>query len=165
MGRLAAGLLAGGLGLRLPCCQLGLVLGLLPFIPLFGAGFDLGAGLRKLRQTLLAARQFIRDRHAVGHIRVLIRQCAVPAGIGVDLRAVERNGAHLEHPHLVRQRQHLHEQTLELLEKAPPKRRDRVVIRMLVRCDEAECHRIVSRPLQLSAREHTRRIPVHQKAK
>src|SRR5258707_8546660 len=40
---------------------------------------------------------------------VLVRQRAVPAGVGVDLGAVQRNGAHLEHPHLARQLQHLHE--------------------------------------------------------
>src|SRR6266852_1958223 len=47
LGRLAAGLLAGGLGLRLPRRQLGLMLGLLSLIPLLGPGFELGAGLAK----------------------------------------------------------------------------------------------------------------------
>ena len=88
----------------------------------------------------------------------------MPASIGVDLRAVERDGAHLEHPHLARQRQHLHEQPLDLLEKAPPKRRDRIVVGMIVRRDEAERHRIVRRPLQLPARKHARRIAVNEKA-
>src|SRR6476660_4750801 len=45
-----------------------------------------------------------------------------PAGIGVDLGAVERHRAQLEHPYLARQFQHLHEQPFDLLEKAPPKR-------------------------------------------
>ena len=49
LGRLACGLVARGLGLRLPRRQLGFVLGGLSFKPLLGAGFDLGAGLRKLR--------------------------------------------------------------------------------------------------------------------
>jgi hypothetical protein len=164
------------------------VLGLLPLVAFLGAGFDLGAGLGKLRQTLLTARQFVRDRHTVrniglirgfgprqqfGHFGlqlrldlagVLIGQCAVPAGIGMDLRAVERHGAHLEHPHLARQRQHLHEQSFDLLEKSPSKRRDRVVVGMVVRSDEAEGHRIVRRPLQLPARKHARRVAVHQNA-
>ena len=56
----------------------------------------------------------------------------VATGIGVDLRAVERHRAQLEHPYLARQCQHLHEQPFDLLEKAPPKRRDRVVIGMVV---------------------------------
>jgi len=55
----------------------------------------------------------------------------------VDLRAVERNGAHLEASHLARQRQHLHEHPLDLLEKPPPKRRDRIVVGMIVRRDES----------------------------
>ena len=32
-----------------------------------GARFDLGARLRKLGQTILTARQFLRDRHAIDH--------------------------------------------------------------------------------------------------
>ena len=73
----------------------------------------------------------------------------------MDLRAVERNGAHLEHSHLARQLQHLNEQALDLLEKAPSKRRDRVVIGMIVRRNEPERNRIVRRPLQLPARKKT----------
>ena len=92
-----------------------------------------------LRQPLLTPRQFLGDRHAVrdirlirrlglrhqiGHFglqlrldlaRVLIRQRAVPAGVGVDLGAVQRHRAHLQHAHLAGQQQHLHEQRLDLL--------------------------------------------------
>ena len=85
---------------------------------------------------------------------MLIRQRAVAAGIGVDLGAIQRHRAHLEHAHLARHRQHLDEQTLDLLEKPPPERGDGVVIGMLVRRDEAERHRVIARPLQLAAREH-----------
>ena len=112
-------------------------------------------------------------RHQLGHFglqlrldlaRMLIGQRAVPAGIGVDLRAVQPDRAHLQHAHLARQSQHLHEQPLDLLEKPPPERRDRVVVGMLVRRDEAERHRIIGRPLQLAARKHPRRIAINQNA-
>ena len=96
--------------------------------------------------------------------RVLIRKRTVPAGIGVDLRAVERHRAQLEHPYLARQCQHLHEQPFDLLEKAPPKRRDRVVIGMVVCRDEAERHRIVRRMLQLPAGKHACGVAVNQNA-
>jgi hypothetical protein len=82
---------------------------------------------------------------------MLIGQRAVAAGIGVDLVP---SRAHLEHAHLARHRQHLDEQSLDLLEKPSPERRDRVVIRMLVRRDEPEGYRVIGRPLQLAAREH-----------
>jgi hypothetical protein len=44
----------------------------------------------------------------------------------------------LQDPHLAGHTQHLHEQCLDLFEEAPPKRRDRVVVGMLVGGDEAE---------------------------
>jgi hypothetical protein len=40
------------------CRQLGAVLRRLPLKAFFGAGFELGARLGKLRQTLFSARQF-----------------------------------------------------------------------------------------------------------
>ena len=69
---------------------------------------------------------------------MLIEQRAVPAGIGVDLGAVERHRAHLEHAHLARHLQHLDEEIPRSPEKLSPERCDRVVIRMLVRRDETE---------------------------
>jgi len=47
-----------------------------------------------------------------------------------------------------------HEQRRDLLEKAPPKRGDRVVIGMLVGGDEAERHGVKGGPFQLAAGEH-----------
>ena len=111
------------------------MLGLLALEAFLGPRLDLGARLGELCQPLLAARQFVGDRQAVGEVRpvrrlglgqqlghfglqlrldlagMLIGQRAVPAGIGVDLGAVERHRAHLEHAHLARHRQHLDEQT------------------------------------------------------
>ena len=142
------------------------MLGRLLLIAFLGASFDLGAGLRKLRHSLLAARQFVGNRQAIrdvglvrsfrprqqfSHFRLqllgdlagmLIRQGAVPAGVGVDLRAVQRNRAHPQHPHLARQFQHLHKQPLDLLEKPPAKRCDRVVVGMVVGGYKAERHRM-----------------------
>ena len=187
-GGLPAGLPAGRRGLGVARRKLGLVLGLLALEAFLGPRLDLRARLGELGQPLLAARQFIGDRQAVGEVRpvrrlglgqqlghfglqlrldlagMLIGQRAVPAGIGVDLGAVERHRAHLEHAHLARHRQHLDEQPLDLLEKPPPERRDRVVIRMLVRRDEAERHRVIGRPLQLAAREHAGRVAIDQDA-
>ena len=131
-----------------------------------------------LRQPLFPPLQFLRDRKTIGNVGligrfglrhqfghlglqllfdlagVLVRQRAVPAGIGVDLGPVQRNRAQLQNPHLARQSQHLHEQALDLRQKPPPKRRDRIVIGMIVRGDEAERHRVIRRTLQLAARKH-----------
>src|SRR3982751_1895609 len=46
----------------------------------------------------------------------------------MDLRAIERHGAQLQHAHLARHQQHLNEQPLDLREKSPPKRRKGVVV-------------------------------------
>ena len=97
----------------------------------------LGAG--DLGQPLLPPRQFLGDLHPVRHLgligrlrltqqighfglqlrldlaRVLIRQRAVAAGIGVDLGAIQRHRAELQHPHLAGHAEHLHEQRLDLL--------------------------------------------------
>ena len=48
----------------------------------------------------------------------------MPAGVGVNLRAVQRHRAHLQNAHLPRQQQHLNEQRLDLFQKPPPERRD-----------------------------------------
>ena len=88
----------------------------------------------------------------------------MPAGIGVDFRAVQSHRAHPEQAHLARQLQHPHEQRFDVLEKATPKRCDGVVVGMIVRGDEAERYQIVGRPLQLAARKHPRRVAVNQQA-
>ena len=166
--------------------QLGAMLRHLLLEAFLGAGFKLGAGLGKLGQTLLTARQFLRNRHAVHHISLIggfrpcqqfghfglqlafdlggmfIGQRAVPAGIGVDLGAIQRHRAKLEQAHLAGQFQHPHEQRFDVLEKAPTKRRNGVVVGMIVRRNEAERHRIIGRPLQLAARKHAGRIAINQ---
>ena len=89
---------------------------------------DLRARLSDFPQALLAPRQFFGDRHPVGNVRgvrrlgfgqqcshfglqlrfdpagVLIGKRAMPAGVGVDLRAVQRDRAHhLQNAHLAPQ--------------------------------------------------------------
>ncbi len=88
----------------------------------------------------------------------------MPAGVGVDFRAVEPDRPHFQHAHLARQQQHLNEQPLDLLEKPPPERRDRVVVGMIVGRDKTERHRVIGRPLQLAARKHACRITINQNA-
>ena len=110
LGRLAPGLLACRLGLRVPRRKLSLMFGLLALKAFSSARLDCCARRGELCQPLLAAPQLIGDRQAVGEVRpvrrlgqqlghfglqlrldlagMLIGQRAVPAGIGVDLGAV-----------------------------------------------------------------------------
>src|SRR5436853_6858688 len=89
---------------------------------------------------------------------------AVAAGGGVDLGAVERDRAQLQHAHLTGELQDLDEQRLDRLEEAPPERRNGVVVRVLIGRNEAERDRIISRPLQLAAGEHAGGVAVDQDA-
>jgi hypothetical protein len=179
VGRLAPGLPAGSLGLRVPRRKLSLMFGLLALKAFPSARFDPGSGLGELCQTLLAARQFLRDRQAVWEVRpvghfglqwrrdpagMLIAQRAVAAGVGVDLGAIQRHRAHPQQTHLARQFQHLDEQPLDLLQEPAPERREGGVVRLLVGRDEAERHRIIGRPLQLAARKHPCGVAIDQDA-
>jgi hypothetical protein len=179
VGRLAPGLPAGSLGLRVPRRKLSLMFGLLALKAFPSARFDPGSGRGELCQTLLAARQFLRDRQAVWEVRpvghfglqwrrdpagMLIAQRAVAAGVGVDLGAIQRHRAHPQQTHLARQFQHLDEQPLDLLQEPAPERREGGVVRLLVGRDEAERHRIIGRPLQLAARKHPCGVAIDQDA-
>ena len=184
--RLAAGLLARGRDLGLAHRHLGFVLGRLARMPLLGPRLDRRPRLRDLTQPLLAPRQFLRNRHPVGNVggvrrlrlgqqvgdlglqlrldlaRVFVGERAVPARVGVDLRAVQPDRPHLQHAHLAGQLQHLDEQLLDLLQETPSKGRYRVVVGMRAAREEAKRNRVVGRPLQLAAGEHPRRITVNQ---
>ena len=78
--------------------------------------------------------------------------------------SVQPDRPHLQHAHLARKQKNLNEQLLDISKKPPPERSDRVVVRMVVGRDEAKRHRIISRPLQLAARKHPRRITINQNA-
>ena len=93
-----------------------------------------------------------------------MRQRAVTAGVGVDLGAIERHGAELQHPHLAGHAEHLHEQRLDLFEEAAAECGDGVVVGMLVGGDEAERYQIVSRTLQVAAGKHADGVAVDNKA-
>jgi len=164
------------------------VLRLLARVSLLGPRLDRRPRLGHLAQTLLAQRQFVGYRHAVGNVghirslrlghqigdlglqlrldlaRMLVGKRAVAARVGVDLRAVQPNRAHLQQAHLAGELKNNDEQLLDILQEAPAKRCDRVVVGMIVRRDEPKRHRVVGRPLQLAAGEHPRRIAVNQQA-
>ena len=88
----------------------------------------------------------------------------MPARVGMNLRPVQSDRAHLQDAHLARQLKNLDEQLLDVLQEPPPKRGDRVVVGMIVGRDEPKRHRVVGRPLKLAARKYARRIAVNQKA-
>ena len=185
--RSAARLAARRLRLRRAGAHLRFMLGLLARKALLGPRLDLRLGRGDAGQALRAPGQLFRHRHPVRHIRgigglrqrhqlgdlglqlrfelarMLIGQRAVPAGVGVDLGAVQRHRAQLEQPGLPRQHQDLDEQPFDLREKPAPERGDGVVVGMIVGGDEAERHRIVSGALELAAREHPRGVAVDQK--
>ncbi len=164
----------------------GLELLLLRFESFGGALRNLGLGLRDGAQAVLAARDLGGHIHAIGRAGSIIllrprqqvldflaqlrldlvgvtpRQRLVLARAGSDLGAVQRNVTELEQLHLARQHQHLHEQRLDLLQKAPPERGQRIVVRMRIGRHKAERHRVVGRALDLAARMHPVGIPVDQ---
>lgn len=164
------------------------MLRLLARMTFLGARFDLRTRFGDLAQTLLAPRQFVGNRHPIGDVRrvrrlgfghetgdfglqlrldlacMFIGKRAVPARVGMNFRTVEPDRTHLQHAHLACEQQHLNEQPLDLLEKAPPERRDCVVVGMIVGGNETKRHRVIRRPLQLAARKYARRITINQNA-
>ena len=108
-------------------------------MPFLGPSLDLRLRLGQLTKALLAPRQFVGNRHPVGNVgrirslgsgqqigdlglqlrldpaHMLIGKRAVPAGVGVDLRPVQPDYAHLQDAHLARQLKNLDEQLLDLL--------------------------------------------------
>ena len=181
-------LAAGPLRLLLSRLDLRPILGLLLLVALPRPHLDLRLGLGNALQTVLAPGQLLRYRHPVRHIRrvrslrqrhqlldlclqlrfelscVLIRQCPVPARIGLHLGAVQSHRPQLQQARLPRQQQHLHEQPFNLGQKPPPEPRDGVMVGMIVGRYEAERHRIVARPLKCPARKHPRGVAVYQKS-
>ena len=185
-GRGAARLLTGAPLLLGSRRQLALMLGLLARQTLRGPRLDLGLRLGNRRQPHLTPFQLLGNRHPVGNIpsirplgkpqqllhfplqllldllRVPVGQRAVPARIGVHLRAIQSHSAELEHSQIVRQLQHLDEQRLELRQEALAKVRDRIVVGMLITGDIAKRHRVVRRTLNRPAGKGLRGVPVHQ---
>ena len=84
-------------------------------------------------------------------VRVVPAHRLVLAGIRLDLGAVQTHIPEVQHPQRPRHHQDLGEQATQAPNKPLAKGCDRVVIGMQVRRDEAECNRLVRRPLQLAA--------------
>lgn len=69
-------------------------------------------------------------------LNVAMGQSAVTRCVGVDLSAVQADGAQLEQLHLLRNVENLNKQTGQLVEKGG----QRVVVGMRAGCNEAEGH-------------------------
>ena len=85
-------------------------------------------------------------------------------GVGVNLGAIERDGAKLEQLHLPGNTQHLHEQRCQLLQKAPAEGAQRVMVGLLVASDIAKSNRVMRRHLDAPARINARRVAVNEQA-
>ena len=83
----------------------------------------------------------------------------------MNLRAIQGHRPQLQHAHLARQKQNLHEQRADLLQKALAEGSNRIVIGMLVGGYEPEGHGVIGGPLQLAAGEHARGIAVDKNGK
>jgi hypothetical protein len=58
----------------------------------------------------------------------------------------------------------LHEEVLQFGQKRAPKRRQGIVVGMLVAGDEAEGHRLIGGPLDLARTEYSSGIAIEQQA-
>jgi len=152
------------------------ILGLLAPIALGGARLDLRHGLPDRSQAYFAPRQFHRNAHALGQrlligglgageqfhdfglqlrldlLRMPVGQRAVARDVGVNLGAIERDRAKPEQLHLPRDAQHLHEQRLDLFEKALAEGAQRIMVGLLVCSDIAKRDRLIARRLNAPAR-------------
>ncbi|KAG1223495.1 hypothetical protein G6F67_009633 [Rhizopus microsporus] len=89
-------------------------------------------------------------------------QGTMARSIGVNLGTVQTHRAQLQQLHFLSHFQHLDKNTGQLIQETAAEARQGVVIRVLVRGDEAKRHRIVGRPLDLAAGEDARGIAVDQ---
>jgi hypothetical protein len=95
-------------------------------------------------------------------VRVPVTERSVLARVGLDLGAIQAHVAYLQQLQGARHLQDLHEQILQLRQEPLAKRRDRVVIGMRVGRDEPKRHRVIGRPLDATAGELPRGVPVEQ---
>ena len=84
------------------------------------------------------------------------------AGIGSNLRPVDRQLAEVPNPGLARQTDHLHKQRLEIRQMTPAKLANRPMARKIPRRQHPKCHVLLQLPRQPSGRKHPRRVPVDQ---
>ena len=82
-----------------------------------------------------------------------------------NLRPVERHVPQPRQPSLSAQLQHLHEQLAQRRQVPLPELRDRVVIRMLIRRQNAECQRAIRRLLDLPRTRNPDAVAVQQQTR
>jgi hypothetical protein len=80
----------------------------------------------------------------------------------MDLGPIQANRAQLQDTRLLREQEHLDEELLELLQKRPSKRRQRIVIGMEITSNEAERHCLIGGALNLARAEHSCSIAIQQ---
>jgi hypothetical protein len=127
-------------------------------------GCDPDLGLCHRQEPLLPAFDLGRQAHAIGDVcpvgllrqgqqflyfvfelrfdllDVPMRERAVARGVGVNLGAIQADGAQLQQLHLLRQFQHLHKNARQFVQKTPPEPGQGVMIRVAPRRNESECH-------------------------
>src|SRR5260221_13100140 len=69
-----------------------------------------------------------------------------------------------QHPRLLGEHEHLHEEVLEFLQKGMPKRCECIVVGMEIACDEAKGHRFIGRSLNLTGTEDSYGIAIQKQA-
>ena len=93
----------------------------------------------------------------------LVAHCLVLRRVGFDFGAIQRDVSQLDQTQLSGHLKHLHKETGKRLQMALAKRRDAVVIGMLVRAEHAEGHLIVCRTFDLARRRFAHAVRVEQK--
>lgn len=106
--------------------------------------------------NLLLEAPFSVDHPSVAHRLVLGR-------VGIDLGTVDGDVPELDQSRLLAQPKHLQEQPREGAQVLLTKRRDAVVIRMLVARKNAKRYILIGRPLNLARRPHANAVRVHEK--
>ncbi len=69
-----------------------------------------------------------------------------------------------QHPHLLRDQQHLHDRVLDLGQECPPKVGQRVMVRMQIPGNIPHGHTLVGRTFQLPAAEHPGHVAIRDHA-
>ena len=82
----------------------------------------------------------------------------------MDLGPIQTDRPQFQHARLLRQQEHLHKEILQFGQEGAPKRRQGIVVGMLVACDEAEWYRLIRSALDLARAEHTRRVAIEKQA-
>ena len=82
----------------------------------------------------------------------------------MHLGSIQADGPQFQYARLLSEQEHLHEEVLQFGQEGAPKRRQGIVVGMMVACDEAEWYRLIRGTLDLARAEHTRRIAIEKQA-